>query len=393
MFPLSSPSPSPELGPDRAAHSKGLVRAASRLFATLVRRVLDRGGGAVPWVIGVIAMCTLASRAALGSGWSVALVEVAHLEAASGPITGISFRRDGRVLAFGSADDIAHVWTIGAPAARKLPHGGAAVCFVASHRSKVERLLTMSRQGAVNLYDPKSLKRADWISRCGHLAATSPRGRVLVGSSGNLIDSLTLWPLTALIPSEKRKSLPRLEGCSASVVSLAVGPGANLLMAGGTIAGGPSTPSDGYVLFWDRVNAERPHIVKVGSAVLGVTLNGDATLAASVGYDGDGHGAPRYGRICIWDTKTEQRTQTVTLQQGAAICAAFQPGGNLLVTSTDRGQIACWDPTTLRMLGVAQLTDVRSIAFSPRGRRLAVGTAEGAIFLYAVQNRAGGTTP
>jgi WD40 repeat protein len=102
----------------------------------------------------------------------------------------------------------------------------------------------------------------------------------------------------------------------------------------------------------------------------------DARSAASVSKD---------GQVILWDVAAEKAKAALKGQRGVR-CAAFSPGGHLLATGADDGNVRIWDVrsgqeiTTLK----AHKDVVRSLAFSPDARTLASAGRDHTVKLWQV---------
>jgi WD40 repeat protein len=135
--------------------------------------------------------------------------------------------------------------------------------------------------------------------------------------------------------------------------------------------------TESAIRVWDTRTGERLLTLRGHAtsaiAILGLAFNADRTRLVSAGYD---------HTVRIWDTRTG--TGLLSLQSPRLPNQlAFDRDGEIL-TSSASGHATFWDgrplqaPITLPAHGEA----IYTVAFSPDGRRIAVGGVEGAIRLY-----------
>ena len=134
-----------------------------------------------------------------------------------------------------------------------------------------------------------------------------------------------------------------------------------------------SFDAGGGVSLWDLTaptdEAVRTLEANPGPVFAGFDASG-RTMAVS-GYDG----------VKIWDLHRTSAAQPKVLNSsGRMFAAAFHPGGDWIVTTGNRGMVGAWPqggqkPFTLDL----QDTDQTAMGFSPDGRHLVLGSAEGTV--------------
>ena len=129
------------------------------------------------------------------------------------------------------------------------------------------------------------------------------------------------------------------------------------------------------VLLWD---------VKSGKQVARFPSGGDGYFSGiSVDPSGQKMATSEYkGKTTLWNLKTGRIAGYVRRRTSYATDVAFSPDGNLIATcESDANQVVTWNAETGRMVQVypfdpgGKYTDLRSIAISPQGDRIAVGTS------------------
>lgn len=325
---------------------------------------------------------------------------VAQVAGAKGAVTTVAFSPQGDLVAFGTRDGALHLWRSGADGATRLPDGGRWVSFVKRKSSASWRLLALGRKGTVDIYDPKTGKRDDWIDGCGAFAALSAAPPVLVTAQAELSEVIRLFPLAAEIPADRAVTLSRLVGFVGRLTGLVTNHDASTLALAGVIpGGGPGVPSDGFLVFWNRQGGASPKVHKLDSTVLSLAITSDRALVASVGYEGDDD--MQTGRIRLWDMATGRPLLTLAPQPRGVASAAFRPhegarpasAETLLATGGLDGALRFWDVPTGRMRGALKVDGaITALAFDESGERLAVGTDDGILRLYSVAiPRSGGS--
>ncbi len=299
--------------------------------------------------------------AAAGQGgtidqWDAASGGLRHsFPLAGGPISGLAYSPDGRLLAIADGRTIqilnVHESSIAGTIRRgSQPFRG--VQFAPDGR----RLVTASDH-EVCLWDTTTwelLRAGDgqgWfvsslaISSDGRWCATAGHGK-----------RVELWDLAAdeLMPIELGRHRSYIE-------SLAFAPDGWTLLSGG---------EDGFAYLWDVPGRALLRRLKVHTSAVAdaVFLPGGRQLA-SVGWD---------GTLKVWDAETGE----VALQQGQRgklHCLALLPDGHTLVAGGDNGLLHAYDttalPEPLALGGHRGL--IRSLAFSPDGRALQSAGADG----------------
>jgi WD40 repeat protein len=83
----------------------------------------------------------------------------------------------------------------------------------------------------------------------------------------------------------------------------------------------------------------------------------------------------------VWDAQTGQKLLTLKGHISVVKSVAFSPDGKRLASVADDHTVKVWDTQT----GQELLTfkgPVRSVAFSPDGHRLVSGSADGTVTIY-----------
>jgi WD40 repeat protein len=118
---------------------------------------------------------------------------------------------------------------------------------------------------------------------------------------------------------------------------------------------------------------------------LAFSANGRLLVAGERGLkDGDGP-VFQNGHVSVWDAKTGALRERWLAHAGSVQCVALDPGGRYVATGgrmPDRS-VCVWDLATGRQLYKFQgPTSLTSLAFDPRGQRLAAVGYEGTVYLW-----------
>ncbi len=122
--------------------------------------------------------------------------------------------------------------------------------------------------------------------------------------------------------------------------------------------------------------ADAPHTILEGhtDAVYSVAFNSDGDMLASKSKE---------GTIKIWNPITRQPLSTINTNTGGDI--VFSPDGRLLASSDEKGKVVnLWNPNTGKVIKTIKehKGEVSSLAFSPHGTVLAIGTRDNKIYLW-----------
>jgi len=283
----------------------------------------------------------------------------------TGPIYGLAFSPDGRILVSSGADQAIRVWDLSDPTASR-PLGGpvpgpADTVFAVAFSPDGRILAAGGADDTVRLYDittPHQLRPlgAPLTGPAGNVqtVAFNPTGGVLAAGSAD--GTLRLWNLadpTAPIPLDT--SLTDL----GSVLHVAFSADGQTLAAGG----GQKT-----VRLW---NVSDPAALRP----LGEPLTGPASLVNSVAFSGDGRtvaAASSDNKVWVWELATRETIATLP-HPGPATMVRFldDDEGTALASSAVDGAVRIWSPPGPV---ITEPTDsVFTAEISSDGQRLIVG--------------------
>jgi WD40 repeat protein len=354
-----------------------------------------------------VVLWDMAGRKRLGSG---------TLAVPEGGVTGVAFSPDGTTLAagYGISSGAGGVVLWDAAGRKRLgsgplavPEGGVTgVAFSPDGKALAAGYGTSSGAGGVVLWDMAGRKRLG----PGTLAvpeggvrgvAFSPDGTTLAAAS---MGGVVLWDITGrkrLDASPLIFTIGRMEG---RAMSLAFNPDGDALAVGYLIADGKT------VVLWDTASRKRLDVWSPGEGVYGVfstAYSSDGKLFAA------GHGFGTLGGVVLWDVAGRRRFAECRMgyTEGEVAVVAFSPDGTTLAAGygpyanmgilpgippgilPDGGGVVLWDVVGRKRLGSGPLAvtegPVMSVAFSPDGNTLAVGSkgrdgGPGEVTLWAV---------
>lgn len=299
----------------------------------------------------------LASGASRGEGirvWDLASgKDVAHLPDERSELVALS--GDGRVVAFvkdyGRAIACWDWSSAKPPRVFREAHFGAILCL--SFSTDGTTLASGGRDDIVRLWDVSAGKER--FALRGHAArvqalAFSTDGKTL--ASGDMSGVIRLW--------DARTGKPKLadDGHNAGVTSVAVSPDGRRVFSGSR----HSPPG-----IWQAATGRRT-----------ATLNTGAFFAPHIAVSPDGEllAAACHRYIQLWNVSTGERVWKS--DEGESIeSVAYASDGHAIAAGLSRSSIVLREPAKGKDLFRLPLGDVRSLAFSPSGKRLAALPAKG----------------
>jgi WD40 repeat protein len=336
-------------------------------------------------------------------------VSLTDIAADQGPLSGVTFSADGRMMASAneSGPDMSiSIWDIATPgdphrvttvtrrdnAPGDLPPSVHAMVF----RSDGNTLATVDSTGAAQLIDLPELSLAAG-STTVLSAAFDPDGHTLVTTDGattqgqSHVRSLSWDTTNPSRPQQQTafgaRSLDITVSFSftgANVVHggytypMAFSPRGHLLAIGDPRAGLPL----GDIELWDMTNTRHP--------VLLSTITGDASPVA---FSSDGHTLATIGHL--WDV-TDLRhpkwlSELMPRNTGAVTAMALSPDGRVAATDNAGHTIRLWDITVQekpKVVGSISAGGSASLTFDPVGHTLAARGSDGTVQLWDVTDPA-----
>jgi WD40 repeat protein len=280
----------------------------------------------------------------------------------TGRIQWVAFCSDNRMLATASEDGTAQLWDISVRQDREtvrcLPSLDGPVAFFPDGQS----LVVASRDGTVKLLDLKTME----ITRSfgPHSSdildlALSPDGKLLATACKGG-QSVRLWNV-----ADGKEQSPLFHP---DVSRVAFSPDCKLV-----VAGGPHT-----VRIWDTDTRKIIADLESKSRITDISFSPDQKLLATVGSQGD---------VCLWDIKEKKHIRGFSLSGHDPRIHFSADGGKLItITLNDKHTIQTWNAGTgMEILPAVKCQGNLSAAFSPDGKTMALGQANGAIYILETQ--------
>jgi WD40 repeat protein len=311
----------------------------------------------------------LSASMTLGASSAAGPVRVAQLPGHQRLIHSLAFSPDGTRLASAGGDQAVIIWDLQtrSPARIFQGHSGGVVSIAFDPTGK--DVASAGWDGAVRLWFAATGQ--EFLTLPGHAGlvhgiAFSADGERLLscGQDG----TLRLW---------HNANLPEytpLQGHTRTVQNLAFHPGGKQLV---------SVSEDRTVRLWD-LNRGQGRIL--ASSFLPYTRvvvlpNGKQMACATV-----------HRTLSILDSATGEEQHTLTGPKGPVLALACSPVDSLLASGHFNGEVWLWDPATGKRVGkltrAKNATPVMGLAFSPDGKRVAVGWVDGLVQVFQTQTGA-----
>jgi WD40 repeat protein len=274
----------------------------------------------------------------------------------------IAFSPDGHMLATGGDDNHVVLWNTdtGTPLATLATHTGAVKDVAFSPDGST--LASADVNGAVILWDLHTHQpRAQLTGPAAVKTVTySPDGSIL--ATGSSDHTIALWD------SRTNTRLATLVGHTQSVDSVAFHPDGTVLA---------SASQDHTVRLWDI-----PHRSPLA------TLTGHTDKARAVAFSPDGQhlaSASHDRSIILWDLAHHTIRARLTGHTNYIYTLAFHPNRPLLISGEENGKVILWDTTRIPLTG--HTDTITAVAFSPDNHTLATASTDRTVKLWDWRKR------
>jgi RNA polymerase sigma factor (sigma-70 family) len=260
---------------------------------------------------------------------------------------------DGIVV--GAADHRVSVWDVETGRDRAAAAGHMAEIFGVAFSPDGKRIASAGLDHSARVWDRDGNELFRLVGHSNQVTsvAYSPDGKTL--ATGSIDTTVRLWDAATGRPLR----VLRADSFSRETSSIAFSPDGKLLASGTYLS----------VLLWDVNTGRMVRRIQVTQTPRSVAFAPDGKRIAS--------GCSPHGGARLWDVATGRPLRQVE-PENPIYRVAFSPNGRVLATAA-LSSLQLWDVDSGRelrrlMLGVGE---VRSLAFSSDGRRLAVGSDDG----------------
>ena len=309
-----------------------------------------------------------------------------QLTGPAGPVNAVAFSPSGRTLAAASNDGTVRLWNVTDPdhpvAAGKASNGHDQSLKSLAFSPDGRTLAVARANGSVLLWNVTDPSRPVMLGkpltgprRPASSVAFSPDGKTL--AVGNYDYTIRLWNVTN--PAHAVPLGKPLTGPHGSILSLAFSPG------GKTLAAGDYSDT---VWLWNVTNPA--HAAPIGQPL----KNGYPVWVIAFSPDGGTLAVSSGDTFWLWNVSnpTHATVLGLPLASGAdntVVSMAFSPDGNILAVGSDDDKIRLWNithnfevATPIRPPLSGHGGPVYSVAFSPDGYTLASGSGDDTVRLW-----------
>ncbi len=277
-------------------------------------------------------------------------------------VNSLAVSPDGTWAASGSADNTVKIWDLETGQCRATLEGHTGTVWSVAITPDGKRILSGANDRTVRVWDAESGREVAKLE--GHIGvALSDNARAL---SGGLDNTFRLWELAS---GKCLKTIECEKEGEDNVFSSAVNPAGTQAVSG---------HHGGRVRLWD---------LETGQCL--ATLKGHSDNVRSVQITPDGRFAVSGSddqTLKLWDLEARTCVGTLEGHQSNVLSVAISPDGTVIASTgfTDE-MVRLWDwksGACLQVIRNQESAPSTSVAFSPDGSRLLVGTVDGLIYVY-----------
>jgi WD40 repeat protein len=279
----------------------------------------------------------------------------------------LDYSPDGRLLFAGNADGTSQIWDVAEQAVTHILFDDARV-NVAAFSPDGRSVLTAAEGRPAELWDVSTGALTASLEGSGgpEAADFSSDGRLMVTSAGE--DRVGVWDATT------RRLLRAFEPDPLSGATIS--PDGSLLLTFRDFAGEPNGA------IWDVASGEKLRQFEHGIGIIEGTFAPDGRTILAVGRDNVAR---------LWDVDTGKLVREFRGHTNIMWRGTFSPDGRYVFTASQDKSARMWDVQTgqqVRYFPGHALSSVASVAVSPDGKQVAIGSYDGFIQLAPVDRDA-----
>ena len=300
-------------------------------------------------------------------------------------VSGVAFSPDSVLVAGPGPDGHLGIWNArtgvllrhflassqGTPAVAFSPDGGTIVTGSSTHKVRIWEAL--GEKPDANGYGPLVRLFENAHDGTVERVVVSPDGRRVASTGGGTIK---LWDVEA---GKLHATLPTP---NVQVFAVAFSPDGKTLVTGG---------SDHHVHIWDaEAGRQRSQLSGHGMSITALAFRADGRQLLSAGSD---------GVVKVWDIESARELRSFKQEAGSSAGDSFIPDGETLASSSFARMRKIWDsshpvrPVVIKSTAFSKnVVSGYLVAFSPDGRRIAAGCADGAVRIWDTSTGGAGLT-